>query len=533
MKHRTFGHHFTRYLALTLVVSIVCTAAVWAGSWLLFFNFDVLNPANHYERQIPDIVEFVERNEGRVLSPTFRSELERIIPPEGIEYQIVDPAGIVLYGSLAKPVLFGKDDVVRKLNTTEASDGSFVAHHPVMGEDGGLGGVLVLAYEMSLVASNRSRTIIARAFLIGNMLVPFLFIVLFAIVFARGLGRRFEPSIRRLVEAAERICRQDLDFNVADVAGSTELAQLSTAFDDMRAALRHSLHTQWQIEQERRDMVASLRHELQTPLTIIRGHVDNLLANEKKRAERLAAYLLTIKNNTDRATRLVNDLSDLEQVDEVRFSVVPQLTDVGAFFQQMLEEYRSRCAAAGVQLVYNLRVRGRDADRGRSGDGDPGEQDGWGGHDRLGPHDGWLHVDAHRLDQILANLMDNSLRVTPVGGRIRWNVQLTGDRLVLRMCDTGPGFSETDLQRVFDRFYQGEAARSHSPGRMGLGLYIVRKLAEKHGGTVSAANRASGGACVTVELKAAPRAVVPRDRTSRLSTPIQGAPCDTASTTRH
>lgn len=494
MKHRSFGHHFTRYLALTFVVSIVCTAAVWAGSWLLFFTFDVLNPANHYERQIPIIVDFVERNEERVLSPTFRSELERIIPLEGIEYQIVDPNGTVLYGSLADTSLLGRNDVMRKLNTTEARDGSYVVYHPVIGEDGGLGGVLVLAYEMSLVASNRSRTVIARAFLIGNMVVPFFFIVLFAIVFARGLGRRFEPSIRRLVEAAERIRRQDLDFNVAAVGGSTELAQLSTAFDDMRAALRRSLHTQWQIEQERRDMVASLRHELQTPLTIIRGHVDNLLANEQKRAERLDAYLLTIKNNTDRAIRLVNDLSDLEQVDEVRFSVVPQLTDVGAFFQAMLEEYRPRCAGAGVQLMYNLRVRGRD--------GDPGEQAGWGDYDRLGAHDGWLHVDAHRLDQILANLMDNSLRVTPVGGRIRWNVELTGDRLVLGVCDTGPGFSETDLQRVFERFYQGEAARSHSPGRMGLGLYIVRKLAEKHGGTASAANKLGGGACVTVELEA-------------------------------
>lgn len=476
VKTRPFRSQFMAYLSLTLVLSMVCTGAVWGISLtLLTREQGILQPANFYERQIPDIVEFTREQGADLISPSFQPELEQVIPLEGISYQVSDRAGNLQYGSISEPLLSGPVDVARKLNTWETVDGRIVSYHPIVDSVGDVVGVLTLSYRLTLLSANRTQTGLAAVFIGANMLAPFLFILLFTIVFARRIGKRLEPPIQGMIDAAHRIRQKDLDFALPETAGSTELTQLAEAFENMRSALQSSLNARWRVEEQRRDMVAAIIHDLQTSLTIIAGHVDNLLEGKEKQAERLDKYLRTIRRNTDRAARLLSDMSALAEVDQLDFGLEVSPVDMKNFFHLRFQEYAALCDDAEIHFTGDVEM----AD----------------------DSNGWMHVDAHRLDQMLINIVENSLRFTPKGGQIHVGAKITPGHVQILVQDTGPGFPESDLTRIFDPFYQGDRSRSIHGGRMGLGLYVVKTLAEKHGGTVAAVNRPEGGASVTVEVK--------------------------------
>lgn len=313
-------------------------------------------------------------------------------------------------------------------------------------------------------------------FVLGNMAAPFVFILLFTILFARRIGKRLVPPIVQLINGAGRIQRNELDFTLSVTGGSKELVQLTEAFEEMRSSLHQSLSAQWRMEQERRDMVAAIAHDLRTPLTIIQGHVDNLLENKAKQAERLDSYLLTIRKNTDRAVRLLDDMGIVSEIDQPDFSLSVRPLDVVVFCREKAEEYRTICSAKSLHFQAEIQVA-----------------DGC---------DGWFRADGLRLEQMLDNVIGNSIRLTPEGGKIEWRVEILPESVVLEVSDTGPGFAEADLLHMFEKFYQGDASRSIHKGHAGLGLYIVKTLAEKHGGSVSAGNRPGEGAYVQIRISA-------------------------------
>ncbi|WP_010275128.1 sensor histidine kinase [Paenibacillus senegalensis] len=478
MKKLSFRSQFAITLAITFLLSIVCTLAVWGASiYFLKTYSDKFQPANHYEQQIPDIALFVRENEEKLLQREFQEELEEVVPLEGMDYQVVALSGEPVYGSTEESWVSSPNEIVDSLNTTQYKNGKFHSYHPVMNEQGHLSGAIIFRYSLDLVSSNSSNSAFILLFIIGNMAAPFLFILLFTLLLARKVGKRLEPPISRLIQGAERIQRQDLDFTFTGEGGSKEITQLASAFEEMRSALHASLQAQWQMEQERRDMVAALAHDLRTPLTIVQGHVDNLLENESKRAERLEDYLQTIRKSTERAVRLLNEMNAVSEIERLDFALTFQNTDLVAFSQSKIEEYKLLCEAKQIEFVPELILR---------------------------RNNGWMTVDSHRLEQMLDNVLGNSMRFTPPGGTILWRITLEENQAVMEVEDSGPGFAAKDMSYLFQKFYQGDPSRTRNKGHAGLGLYIVKTLAEKHGGTASLSNRAEGGAYVSFRIKSYP-----------------------------
>src|SRR5690606_32531510 len=172
-----------------------------------------------------------------------------------------------------------------------------------------------------------------------------------------------------------------------------------------------------------------------------RGHVDNLIAREDRRAERLDRYLQTIRRNVERASHLVREMSEVAEIDRPGFVLTSQLVDLVAYFEQKVEEWQSVAESKSITLSASIVV---------SSD-----------------HDGWLQVDIHRVDQMLTNVLENALRVTPVGGEVSLNVEIRRDSLRMEISDSGPGFSERDLVHAFDPFYRGDQAPSEGHGTVG------------------------------------------------------------------
>jgi two-component system sensor histidine kinase MprB len=279
--------------------------------------------------------------------------------------------------------------------------------------------------------------------------------VLAAALAGWGVARNGLRPVRRLTAAVEHIARTE-DLRPLQVEGDDELARLATAFNSMLMALAASRDRQ-------RRLVADAGHELRTPLTSLRTNLDLLAqvdsADSGLPPEARAELLEDVRAQIEELSTLVGDLVELAR-DEPITHVVEEvdLTDV---LDRALAKVRRR--APGVD--FDVRA-------------DP-----W-----------WVVGESASLERAVTNLLDNSAKWSPVGGLVR--VTLSGGSLTVD--DSGPGISATDLPHVFDRFYRSEESRA-MPGS-GLGLSIVRQVAVRHSGTVTAGAAPGGGARLTLTL---------------------------------
>jgi two-component system sensor histidine kinase MprB len=266
--------------------------------------------------------------------------------------------------------------------------------------------------------------------------------------------------VRRLTGAAERVARtQDLGHRIQ--AGDDELGRLAQSFNTMLATLERSRLAQ-------RQLISDASHELRTPLTSVQTNLDALAMGEALPAPERARILAAAQAQLRELTVLVGDLVDLSKTEVEEVEVEDVRLDLAA--GGALE--RARLHAPRCPIVLDAEpclVRAAPA----------------------------------RLDRAIANLLDNACEWNPptpnhegkaMGGPVEVRVR----EGAIEVRDHGPGISEEDLPRVFDRFYRAPDARGR-PGS-GLGLAIVRQMAEAHGGSVHAANDPGGGARLTLEL---------------------------------
>ena len=259
--------------------------------------------------------------------------------------------------------------------------------------------------------------------------------------------------LRRLEEATLRLGAGDLAAR-APAEGGDEIASVAAAFNRMADELTAS-------DRSRRQLLADVSHELMTPLTAIRGYAETL-AHPQASADPDARsrYAGIIQEEVRRLEALVGDLLDLTRLDRdsgdkrepIAWSTVP-LDDL---FARVIDRYRLDADRQGVAL------------RASVGPGAPA-----------------VPGDPLRLEQALSNLVANALRHTPAGGRVEIESRREARVIALQVRDTGSGIAPAHLPHIFERFYKADEARSGGAAGSGLGLSIVRAIAERHGGTVS------------------------------------------------
>jgi two-component system phosphate regulon sensor histidine kinase PhoR len=229
----------------------------------------------------------------------------------------------------------------------------------------------------------------------------------------------------------------------------------------------HDLTEIRRLEAVRRDFVANVSHELKTPLTSISGYAETLLSVPPD-PEMARVFLGTILGNARRMQRLVDDLLDLSRIESGRWQPTRTEIDVAGAAREAWTEVGARPEAR--QVEFSVQVE--------SG----AEQ---------------LCADHDAVRQVLTNLMENSLRHTPAGGKIACLGRRNGNGVALSVRDNGTGITREHLPRIFERFYRADSSRSREEGGTGLGLAIVKHLVEAHGGRVWAESERGKGATVT------------------------------------
>lgn len=284
--------------------------------------------------------------------------------------------------------------------------------------------------------------------------------LLVGIVAGRWLAARISDPVHRVAAAARRVAAGDRTVRVAVTGhGAGETHQLIADFNMMAREMERS-------EREMRESIAAIAHELRTPLTVLRGRLqgmaDGVFEPDTKGIEGLIFQ-------TNALAQIIEDLRTLSLAMSGRLAMRPTMIDLAVEAGRTIDAFSTELGNAGMHAERDLRpVR--------------------------------LAADGARLRQILLALLDNARRYAASGAVVRVETGADTHGVFLRVLDRGPGIAAGDGERLFQRFWRADDSRSRDSGGTGLGLAVVKAIAEAHGGRASAASRDGGGACFEVRL---------------------------------
>ncbi len=285
-----------------------------------------------------------------------------------------------------------------------------------------------------------------------------------SLVVARWLARGMTQPLRDMAGAARRMETGDYDQRVS-TGSRDEVGQLAVAFNRMSGELAG-------LERMRRDLVANVSHELKTPISALRAHLENLLDGvEHPDPETLQVMLA----QSERLGRLVDQLLELSRLESGDVPLRLERVEIRPLVTQVLSEIDVARPGRGVTVEEDV----------------PADLPA-------------LRADPERVHQVLFNLLDNALRFTPPGGRVKVTASRRDGAVDVTVADTGPGIAGEHLPRLFERFYRVDTARSRNEGGTGIGLAIARSVVEAHGGRIWAESEPGKGAVFTFELPTAP-----------------------------
>ena len=475
LKDRKLKTQFQFTFGSILLAGIVATILTYvlAGVVFLALQYKELYPANYYEKQLPAIENYIRQQNTALLSTAAKIGLEKVVPSEGIVYQVVDGDGRILYGTYHTKVIENREQLYSRLNTTGGYQGKYVLTVPVIGSDAKISGAVLLAYELKVTSPDANiRRWITYLFILA-VVAPFFYIVLFTILFSRKLTKSINRPLQMLMTAAQKIGERDLDFRI-DYHAKNEIGKLCDAFAGMQEALKKSLFAQWKIEQERTEMVESLAHDLKTPMSVIQGYSEALLDSAPEDEEKEQRYLAVIRENVVKASTLVRQMQVSSELEHSGTELNLQEVNVKEFLTSKIQANEMRSGQKQISIAAGFA-------------------------DEL---NGLYRIDPEKLGRVLDNLLSNSLQYTPAGGSITITAKAEPNLIRFTVTDSGPGFRPQDIARVFDKFYRGDASRGNDQGNSGLGLYIARQLVESQGGSIQASNGEPHGAKIKFTVKA-------------------------------
>ncbi len=291
-----------------------------------------------------------------------------------------------------------------------------------------------------------------------------------SMVMVQLLARGMTSPLREMAAASRAMARGDYGRRVT-ATSRDEVGDLARSFNAMAAELA-------EVDRMRRDLVANVSHELRTPITALQAGLENLVDGVEPPGPE---QLRTMLRQAERLGRLVAQLLDLSRLESGALPLQRRPFEVRPVLEDAVDESRLHAPDVEVSVV---------SEPGLAADGDP-----------------------ERVHQVLANLLENAVRHSPAGGRVEVSARaergagrgVPEDWVAIEVCDEGPGIPEEEANRVFERFYRADSARSSSHGGAGLGLAIARWIVDLHGGDIRAERRTPTGCRMVVLLPAAAR----------------------------
>ena len=305
-----------------------------------------------------------------------------------------------------------------------------------------------------------------------------IFVVVTVLVFTSLLVgtwiyRSIASPLVKLKNATKNIKEGNLDFEL-EVEGDDEFAELCPDFEEMRKRLKANAEEKIILDKENKELISNISHDLKTPITAVKGYVEGIMDGVADTPEKMDRYIRTIYNKTNEMDHLINELTFYSKIDTNRIPYTFSKIRVTDYFNDCAEELQLELEVKGVDLVYANYV-----------------------------DDSVLVIaDGEQIRRVIHNIVTNSTKyMNKEHGIIQLRVKDVGDFIQVEIEDNGKGIAAKDLPNIFDRFYRTDFSRNSSKGGSGIGLSIVKKIMEDHGGKVWATSKEGIGTIMYFVLR--------------------------------
>ncbi|MGN1184226.1 MAG: ATP-binding protein [Oliverpabstia sp.] len=279
--------------------------------------------------------------------------------------------------------------------------------------------------------------------------------------------------LAQLKIATKNIKEGNLDFTIEKM-GVEEIGNLCEDFEEMRKRLKQSSEEKLAFDKENRELISNISHDLKTPITAVKGYVEGIMDGVADTPEKMNRYIRTIYNKANEMDRLINELTFYSKIDTNRIPYTFNKIHVKDYFEDCIDDLSVELESSGVSLTY---------------------------FDYL-EEDAIVIADAEQLKRVINNIISNSLKyMNKPKGVINIRLRDVGDFIQIEIEDNGKGIAQKDLANIFDRFYRTDASRNSSKGGSGIGLSIVKKIMEDHGGQVWATSKEGTGTTMYLALR--------------------------------
>lgn len=271
--------------------------------------------------------------------------------------------------------------------------------------------------------------------------------------------------IKKLQNAALNIKEGNLDFTI-EAESNDEIGELCKSFEEMRQRLKDNAEEKINGEKENKTLISNIAHDLKTPITAVKGYAEGLIDGVADTPEKRDKYIRTIYNKANEMDTLINELTLYAKIDTNRIPYNFAKINVADYFNDCAEELGLDLEAKNIELAYFNYT-------------DEHTQ---------------IIADPEQLRRVIHNIIGNSVKyLDKQRGRINIRIKDVGDFIQVEIEDNGRGIAARDLPYIFDRFYRADASRNSATGGSGIGLSIVKKIIEDHGGKIWATSKESIG----------------------------------------
>lgn len=310
--------------------------------------------------------------------------------------------------------------------------------------------------------------------LMVDMLFGIAFVLIItALVLVLWIYRSVMQPLAKMQTAAKNIRDGNLDFEIYTDA-KDEFGDLSRDLEDMRKRLKDSAEEKILFDKQSKELISNISHDLKTPVTTIKGYAEGIIDGVADTPEKVGRYVRTIYNKASEMDTLINELTLYSKIDTNRIPYNFNILSVNDYFNDCAEDLSMELDARNVQFGFFNYVA----------------------------EDVKIIADAEQISRVIHNIINNSVKyMDKEYGRINLRVKDVGDFVQIEIEDNGKGIAAKELPNIFDRFYRTDASRNSTRGGSGIGLSIVKKIVEEHGGKIWATSRENTGTTMYFVLR--------------------------------
>ncbi len=338
---------------------------------------------------------------------------------------------------------------------------AFVRQLDVKFTDGEEGSVFIVSSAAKIVRQSRR--------LVRDLVLALIVILIFtAFIMVVWIYTGVNAPLKKLSEATHRIRGRDLDFEL-EAKGNDEISELYRDFDDMRRQLKVQEEEKESYDRQNKELISNISHDLKTPITTLKGYVEGIMDGVADTPEKMDRYIRTIYIKANDMDRLIDELTFYSKIDTNRIPYNFNKIDAVEFFDDCADDVGLEMQDRQIRFSYINALESGTL----------------------------IIADAEQLKRVINNIIGNSIKYMDKEEKeIQLRVFDAGDFVQAEIEDNGKGIDNEDLVNIFDRFYRTDQSRNSAQGGSGIGLSIVRKIIDDHGGRIWATSRIKEGTVI-------------------------------------